>query len=58
MTVAMSAIERAARDEWLRWAEYRGFHICDGCCEHRYCGRSRRCRRWLCVGCWSLGSDA
>jgi formylmethanofuran dehydrogenase subunit E len=53
--IALSELERAARQAWLEWASYRGYHVCAGCGEPRYCGRARPSGDWLCVCCFDLG---
>jgi hypothetical protein len=45
-------MERAVRELWRRWAEYRQHGICAGCGRATYVGRPDSRYRWLCLECW------
>jgi hypothetical protein len=53
--LALSELERAARQAWLEWASFRGYHVCAGCGEPKHCGAASARGPWLCLECWDLG---
>jgi len=48
----VTALEQQAREAWLRWGGYAGFHVCADCGRFVYCRARYYGRRWLCVDCF------
>ena len=48
----LSSLERTVLFAWMAWGSaYRGYYLCAGCGEMRYC-RARRKSRFLCLDCF------
>jgi len=50
----MTALEVAARREWIAWGAHAKWTFCHACNEWAYC-RSRSGTFYLCLGCFDQG---
>ena len=47
----MTALERIAREAWVRWGGYAMFTTCSSCGRSVYCRARRHSGPWYCLDC-------